>query len=148
METQVRQRHLLAFLDRYGVDSPALQYATSLLLDAPKHIPAVSDSSSIESVALFGLDDDEWEDAVRAARLQRKLDQLSSQFPLTLLSDSVVDADSGRIQLWGRQVIRPSVLEDQLGMSIATSDWQIVMDALQLLPSSWSVVLEISRGTA
>ncbi|MBE0401346.1 hypothetical protein EI168_14735 [Halomonas sp. FME1] len=108
----------------------------------------MSDSPSIESVALFGLDDDEWEDAVRAARLQRKLDELSSQFPLMLLSDSVVDADSGRIQLWGRQVIRPSVLEDQLGMSIATSDWQIVMDALQLLPSSWSMVLEISRGTA
>lgn len=148
MGTDIRQHHLLAYLSQYGPDSPAFCYAYSLLLGASKDIPAVSSSPSFESLALFGLEDTEWTDAVRAVRLQRKLDELSSEFPLTLLSDSPVDTDGGRIQLWGGQTIRPTLLEDHLGISINAFDWQIIMDALQLLPSSWSVVLEISRGTA
>ncbi|WP_075881871.1 hypothetical protein [Vreelandella massiliensis] len=140
-------RHTLAFLRHYEPDSSTLQYAHHLLAGENRLIPSVRDQPSIESIALYGLDDDEWLDAVRAVRLQVKLDQLSPRFPLVTLSDEPIESESGRIQLWGQRTLRPSVLEDRLGIPIETIDMQVLMDAVMMLPPSWSAVLEIPRGT-
>lgn len=145
-----RRRHAMAYLSSHDPMSAALQYAEYLLTRAEEgetDLPSVQAPPPIESLALFGLDDEEWRDAVRAVRLQCKLDQLSEKFPLVTLSTDHVETDGVRVQLWSGQVFRPMVFEERLQVPISPSDLQVLMDSLGMLPSGWSLVVEVQRGT-
>lgn len=141
-------RHLQALL---GDDTSAsYRYAEHLLSHLEEGdfvLPALCDAPKLSCLALFGLEESEWRDAVRAARLSHTLSFLSDGFPLVSLSDDRVESDGGRLQIWQGQCLRPSSLEVSLKISTSPCDMQTLTDALSLLPTGWSLVLEIRRGT-
>ena len=138
-------RHANAFLYRYAFTDPTMTFVQDLLAREERDIPSPEERAAIVDIALFGIDEQQWTDAVIASRLQFKLERISRHFPMLSVTDQPIEADGARHQVWQGQPLRPNVLEESMGIPISTQDMQLFLDALQLLPSGWSLVLEISR---
>lgn len=146
---EVRSRHVMELLIDEPQESPTHYFAEALLLREPdEQHPWPGDKPAFIDLALFGLNEDEWQKAVRAARLQDLLSQLSSRAPYVMLSKEAVESDGGerRWQLWQGQSLRPGSIEHWYRNPVSAEDQQVLLESLALLPSGWSLVLADHGG--
>nr|WP_298058906.1 hypothetical protein [uncultured Halomonas sp.] len=146
---EVRSRHVMELLIDEPQESPAHYFAEALLLREPdEQHPWPGDKPAFIDLALFGVSEDEWQTAVRAARLQDLLSQLSSRAPYVMLSKEAVESDGGdrRWQVWQGQSLRPGSIEHWYRNPVSAEDQQVLLEALALLPAGWSLVLADHGG--
>lgn len=112
----------------------------------PDDIPPSSVTEPpVADIAMWGIGDAEWFDAVTAVRIAVLSDNVTPRCPVFVLSNSKVEIDGGRVQIWSGAHIRPSLLEDAIGRSLDQNDEQVINEIVRILPQGWSLVIE-SRG--